>query len=68
MFGKKTVDGIIADIVQKIEHLYAVAEAHHAATTAHLEAARVANEAAAVALKERDRAKSIAEKLTGLVS
>lgn len=67
-FKTHTVDSLIADIVQKVEHLHVVAEAKDAEAVVQHAAAAAAVQAKTVAVAERDRARSIAEKLTALVS
>lgn len=67
-FSAHTVDSLIADIVQKVEHLHAVAEVHAAEQAAQAAVIAEAQAAKAFAEKEYDRAKAIAAKLTALVS
>lgn len=67
-FNRPSVDSIIRDITLKVEQLHAVSEAHHIASEVH-DAVAVERAKLAVALRtERDRAKSIAGKLTSLIS
>lgn len=65
---KASVDGIISDIIDKVEQLHAVKDAKHAESAVHIAVAKERNQLAAVALAERNRALAIAEKLTGLIS
>lgn len=67
-FKSHTVDSLIADIVQKVEHLHGVADAKHVEQEVHISAAMELSKLATVAQGERDRARSIANKLTALVS
>lgn len=64
----KSVDSIIADIVQKVEHLHIVAEAHAAEQAAQQAIIDEAAKAKAFAQKEYSRAKAIADRLTALVN
>lgn len=66
--SKPSVDGIIADIVDKVEQLHAVKEAKHLEAEAHAAAVENYKKLQSAALQERERALSIAEKLTALVS
>lgn len=64
----KSVDSIIADITQKIEHLHIVAEAHAVEQAVQQKIIAEASAAKAFAEAEYSRAKTIASKLTALVS
>lgn len=64
----KSVDSIIADIVQKVEHLHIVAEAHAAEQKVQQAIINEAVKARIFAEKEYSRAKAIAERLTALVN
>lgn len=68
LFTKQTVDTILADIVEKVESLHVVAEAHAAAAEVHDAVVAERQKLAAWARTEANRAKSIAEKLRALVS
>lgn len=67
-FVRPTVNSIIKDIVQKVEQLHAVSEAHHAAADIHDAIIAERTKLAAELRSERDRAKAIAGKLTSLIS
>lgn len=64
---KKSVDGIIADIVQKIEDLHVVSAIHAAEAEAHSIAVTELSKLHVAAVNEAARAKSIAEKFTALI-
>ena len=66
--SKPSVDGIIADIVDKVEQLHAVKEAKALEAEAHAYAVEEYKKLQSAALQEKDRALAIAEKLTALVS
>jgi len=68
MLFRKSVDDLIKDIVNKVEQLHAIAELHAEEQKIHDETIRLATEARALAEREFNRAKSIAGKLTALVS
>lgn len=70
LFGivKTDIDSIISDIVQKVENLHVVAEAHIAEAKVQAALRDEAQKAADFAEKEYARAKAIAERLTALVN
>ncbi len=68
LFSKQTVNSIIADIVQKIEHLHVVAEAEALAAEVHDAVVAERKKLGDAARAEAARAKTIAEKLRALVS
>lgn len=65
---KKSVDSIVADITQKIEHLHVLAELHDAEAEVHNIAAAERAKLSAWFTSEAVRAKAIAHKLTALVT
>jgi len=64
----QTVDSIVADIVQKVEHLGIVAEANKLEQKAHDEVIAARQELQRLARLEEARARAIAYKLKALVS
>lgn len=64
---RKSIDSIVADITQKIEHLHIVAEAHMTEAAVQNAIVDEATKAAAFAKAEYARAKGIAERLTNLI-
>jgi len=64
----KSINSIIADITKKIEHLHIVAELHAAESVVQTAIAKEATAARLFADTEYSRAKSIAGKLTALIS
>lgn len=68
-FGfKRTVDGVIADIIQKIEDLHIVHEIHNADAEVHSAIVTERSKLYTKAVADAQRAKAIAEKLTALVT
>lgn len=67
-FFTNTVESIVSDITGKIEKLHAVAEAKHIEAQAHDAVATERIKLASEARSVRDRAKTIAEKFTALIS
>lgn len=63
----KTIDGIIADITQKITALHTVAEVHAEAVLLQTEVEDAARAAREFAQKEFNRAKALAAKFEELV-
>lgn len=70
MFGlfKKTVDDIVADVQQKIQHLHAVHAQQMDDHGKHTAAAAESTAKAADAAKEATRAVTLAERFTALIS
>jgi hypothetical protein len=65
---KKTIDTIIADIVQKVEDLKTLADKHHFNSLAHKAESEFRAKLSEEEAKLRDKAHQIADKLTSLIS